>query len=270
MTNYKFGNKNHWRRTAWNRIAERLPRAPKDCIVIYLPGPLDLDRQEALRRGFRPDNLIGVDRAASVVHSLREGRALALQADFLDAVDAWSPQRRLDVVFGDFTSGLELKTGFAVATWLGYPHLGDSVFAFNFLRGRDASSNPVRGIYEGLAEWGRAMGERVETPRLRHRGAQLLALMAVLLAREHAGRGVPQPEMVVTFLAELNLRLAPSLLSYRSGTQVFDSLVFRNTIGALVSPEARQRTIAALRANAPHTTKQRLAAVLAHRTMRVG
>jgi hypothetical protein len=75
--NYKFGTKANWRRWQWNRIVERLAVPVRDAVVVYLAGPEDLDRPVALSKGFRPDNLIAVDRDGDVVKQLRMNGTLS-------------------------------------------------------------------------------------------------------------------------------------------------------------------------------------------------
>jgi len=96
LESYKFGQKNNWRRWAWNRIARTLLRSgvhPSEAIGIYLPGKQDLDRDVALSKGFLPDNLIPVDMDRSTIESLRKAGRLAIHSKALPVLSSWNCKR---------------------------------------------------------------------------------------------------------------------------------------------------------------------------------
>ena len=78
--NYKNGRKNNWRRTVFNQVSARV--SARDAIVVYLPGPQDLDRQVLCEKGFSPNNLIAVDKDRNVVASLRSKNKVAIKIIF--------------------------------------------------------------------------------------------------------------------------------------------------------------------------------------------
>lgn len=79
---YKNGPKNQWRRTLWNAIADATPDRRNE-LVLYLPGSKDLDRPEAVRRGFLPANMIAVERSPAVASELRQRGVTVIQSDLL-------------------------------------------------------------------------------------------------------------------------------------------------------------------------------------------
>ena len=106
--NYDFSQKRHWRRTVWNGIRERLEKPVREALVLYLAAEQDEDREIALQKGFREENLIAVDRRLHVVDSLRAQRRLALHGDVIDVASNWNPAVEVDAVALDFCCGLSL------------------------------------------------------------------------------------------------------------------------------------------------------------------
>lgn len=141
---YKFGTKNNWRKWAWNRIVERLDVPAKDAVVLYLGGPENIDAVEAMRRGFRRENMHQIEKSTHVTEGIRNSGGLCINGDFFDVVKAWPHWRRVDVVFGDFCNGLSKRNLDAITTLPLFPQVRSAVFAFNMLRGRDHSTNEIR------------------------------------------------------------------------------------------------------------------------------
>jgi hypothetical protein len=143
---YKFGTKGNWRRTVHNQITDRLYCHPRDAVALYLAGAQDLDRQEFLRRGFKPDNLIAIERDASATDELRCAGTLTIRGEFQSIVGAWRSQR-VSVVFGDFCCGIEPWLPDLLRSMILNPSFDGAVIVFNFLRGRDGRSNAIRSKY---------------------------------------------------------------------------------------------------------------------------
>ena len=134
--NYKFGTKNQWRRTIWNRIDERLQVHPRDAVVLYLAGLSDIDRQIAMRHGFRDKNLIAIDFEKSVVEHLRGKGVLAVDAALSDVLTNWSGLD-VHVVYADLCCGILMESlSSAVAVSCNH-RFKDAVVMFNLMRGRD-------------------------------------------------------------------------------------------------------------------------------------
>lgn len=148
MQTYKFGTKNNWRKWLWNRIAERLHVPARNAVVLYMGAAEDLDRAEALRRGFTNTNLIHVDRDAKVTAAIRRAGGLGVTGDFFDVVRCWPQHHSIDVVLGDFCNGLTLANLTGVVQLPLWRQCRESVFAFNLLRGRDPATNELRAIWQ--------------------------------------------------------------------------------------------------------------------------
>jgi len=104
---YKFGNKNNWRRWVWNRISERYRKPKSEAIIVYLAGTEDLDRKIALEHGFKPYNMIAVDRDINVVEALRTKGALAIQGDLFEVLKGFSgTQCRINILIADICCGV--------------------------------------------------------------------------------------------------------------------------------------------------------------------
>lgn len=134
---YRNGQKNNWRRSAWNAIDD-LVRGPKrDKIVLYLPGSTDLDRPEALRRGYKDANLIAVERDPAVAKVLRAKGVTTIIGDLLTVMQSWPGNLPVGVVIADFQSGLDAYTGRVVREYLSHPAFDGGVLLTNSQRGRD-------------------------------------------------------------------------------------------------------------------------------------
>jgi hypothetical protein len=266
-TGYKFGNKNQWRRWVWCRIAERLRGRAKDALVVYLAGQEDLDRANAVRKGFRASNLIAVDKSASVVGALRTSGALAIDADLIAVIEAWNPSRQIDVVLADFCCGFERPVVRALIGALFSPHAFGAVIVVNFLRGRDPSSNALRA----------ALSLGLDDERQKHRGAMFVMAQCGYIAGSAVAerRGISTDQIPdddaesMTIMDALISNCRPALYSYKSSSgQVFDTVVFRN-IG--VSERARAGVIRKWReqrtAQSDIGVRRKVAAAMAHRTM---
>lgn len=279
--NYKFGQKNHWRRTIWNAISDRLQVPAKDAVVLYLGGKTDLDRQIALSKGFRPENMLFIDRSKKVVDGQRGAGHLAIAADFFQAVHSLPRSLEASVVFGDFCSGMSPDTLDKVcgSLWLKNTHA--AVFAFNFLRGRDPSwcqwSNAARDL------WGSPSGGT------KHRGRQLIDWVLLTLTLQthpwfeyddrNDGWGFSSKaprqfktgqlgEVIGRYVKPITQVMRPQIFDYRSvSRQTFDSVVFVNPVklyaAKLLADVWRDPPV-----DVAPGTRSRLAAVAAHRTMR--
>ena len=130
---YKNGNKNQWRRTAWNLLTEKT-KDRANAVVLYLPGSTDLDRPEALRRGFKFNNLIAVERDAKVAAVLRQRGVPTIQGDLMSVLKE-RKLPRVDIVIADLVSGFDTTAGNLIGAWLlAYP---DATFLINVQRGHD-------------------------------------------------------------------------------------------------------------------------------------
>lgn len=133
---YKNGSKNHWRRTMWNVLSERV-QDRKHATVLYLPGSRDLDRAEALRRGFRPWNLIAVETNNNVVRHLRARGVNTIRGSLIDVVSAWPTSQRLDVIVADLQCGMTTAALQTIYLWASSTQCANTVLAINLQRGRD-------------------------------------------------------------------------------------------------------------------------------------
>lgn len=216
VMNYDFGPKRHWRRWVWNRIVERLSVPPREAVCLYLPGSTDFDRPIALSKGFRPENLIGIEKVEEALLEMRSRGVLAARGNFEDCVFASAKNRRIDVVFGDFCSGLMRNLPRVAFVWNLHPNMKDAVFAFNLMRGRDAASNAYRERFVEFAG--------------KHRGKVVfLGLVSELVRHEQRLDSTFQfDDELFSLVSEHS---APDFNSYKSTSgQVFDSTVWRGLL----------------------------------------
>lgn len=275
--NYKFGTKNNWRRAVWNEIDKRLRetgRRPKDAIVLYLAGEQDLDRKVMLEHGFRPDNLLIIERDKDVAKKLRKEGKIVICADIRNALLAWGDNHpRVQILYADYCCGLEPKTLIIEKALIGKPSFNTSIAMINFLRGRDASSNDLRAA---MGRWSRSWLGAGEELDKKHRGEQYVFSNAmknftlIKLGANPAFKTSPHydenyflgPKNQDEFFDFLEIYGAykRKLFSYKSGHLTMDSVVFQSPgVGHVVWPDRPEIKKA----------RRQIAAALAIRTMKL-
>ena len=141
--NYRFGQKNNWRRTVWNEVLRRTAGREKTEPILYLAGPDDFDRAIATDKGVAHQNLISVDRDIRNVDRVRAARHPVLNGDLQDVLASWPASRRVCAVLMDFCCGLTMPA-VDVYDLLEREPFRDAVVMINLQRGRDAWSNKLR------------------------------------------------------------------------------------------------------------------------------
>jgi len=214
--NYKFGTKNHWRRTIWNRIVERLFVPAKDAVVLYLAGEQDLDRTIAVAKGFQSHNLIAIDRSKRVVKMLRNNGTLALHGNLIEVIGEWQ-NLKVDVVFADCCSGVSPEVAFLAIKLGTAESFKDSVLAFNLMRGRDY----WKGFSDQDGSWiGKHRGLWIAGLNAGSFQAVVPGIAAAIEYQALRGRSIAE------WATE---RAMATPLSYKSKSgQIFDSVVWRN------------------------------------------
>lgn len=274
---YKFGTKNNWRRWQANRIAERVN--PATATVLYLAGEQDQDRTLLKAKGFRDHNLIAVEREKKIVAELRDREILVAHGDLFDVLFSWPAQKRIDVVIGDFLCDLSRAMVSNIVFALMLPQCIETVFAFNFLKGRDSSLQSLRdGIGVVAIDYGCSP---FRDPK--HRG-NILFMLLVMAAKLKLEEGLKchfseaecqeilQLENIkaeLTHCLELNCLPVYNQYASTAGNQYFNSVVFKNRIfGDPSRPELSAVNMRWARDQVKVLTKRRVAAVAAHHTRR--
>lgn len=232
LEKYDNPKKTHWRYWLWKRIKAKLDKPANKATALYLVGPEDHDRDVAIKNGFRAENLIAVDVDSHHVANVRSNGQLAVQLPLQDVLYGWNDEP-VDVVVADLCCGLtELSEDINLKIVIGSPAIRiGTVIAINHLRGRES----------GIAkEWfdneTRRMRSVPETSR-KHRGMRwgiryVGDVVALNLWIEH--REVPLRDIAKRFPSKF-VKEVERLLdwsggitgSYRSGCQVFDTLVMK-------------------------------------------
>jgi hypothetical protein len=273
---YDFGQKRHWRRWVWNRIAERVD-SKEDALCVYLPGAEDTDKEIAIERGFKAENMIGAERDRDALGVARGNGALVANGDFWDCVLSVGLKRDVSVVFADLCCGLDLKVISKINILLGSKNFNNCVFAINLMRGRDAKTNRLRASIS--SDYGAVMESEAGSEK--HRGAHALIslLYSILSAADEDVEVLKNQsegwelvaDRVQTRFKFMAKRSNYAFASYRStALQTFDSVVFRNPFCGLSMPDVHGLFDAGARTMAiPSATKRSVSAVMAHRTMRM-
>lgn len=266
--NYKNGQKNHWRRTMWNHLAD-LTQDKREAVVLYLPGSTDLDRPEALRRGFKSWNLIAVERDVKVAKKLRSEGATVINDNLRMVMAGWPSDVPVAAVVADLQCGMCELANRILCTWVTTRAFSEGAIMINMMRGRDPgeAAEQTRDL---TMRNGQRVIERmhlngmIATP-LSRAGLALSCVIGHSLSYTLDRLGIPDGDEIAED-AKLHINRTAvgaykytSLPSYRSspGSPFFDSCIIR-----CVSRTFRQAPMKS------HPAGRRIAAALAVRTMR--
>lgn len=217
MDTYKFGTKNNWRRQIWNELSKR---TSKDAIILYLSGREDLDRPVAVAHGFKPWNLIAVDKDESVVNDLRSQGKLAIKGNLEDVLKSWKNSTVVpQIILADFTSGLTDDAMATIASTVNLTDLTEKqiIICANLLRGRKESS--IRATLSEL------FSKETEDKKIsHHRGFILFHTIVEIIGN---GWGY-LPRLTAQEIDRMFTIMNPRFYSYKSiaGSQHFDSSLF--------------------------------------------
>lgn len=296
---YKFGQKNHWRRTVWNEVLRRTAGREYTEPILYLAGPQDLDRAIALDKGVPGQNLIAVDRDQKNIASVRAAKYPVIYGDIEDVIASWPISRPVCAVLLDFCAGFVQPT-VDVYDLLERKPFRESVVMINMQRGRDSYSNVIREEFIGngedvfpwmqsVARWGYGSCGPAEGLPDTHRGLQWLTYHALDAAKVNereltdAAQTTPgyQPgyedALLLMFAGNYFKFADPVFYSYKSGVLTFDSVVCTNPL-RLLSHAAKAEEIThqfddiAERQHASQRSvemSRKIAAMLAVRTARL-
>lgn len=220
---FKFGTKNNWRKQVWNEIASRTSNRP-NAIVIYMPGRQDLDRKIATQKGFKADNFIGIDNNRDIVKALRKEGKLLICGDFFRIIQSWPNENpEVSVISADLCHGFEPINTAIWPILLTKKSFYHAVVAMTFQRGRDPRINHIREAME-IFDLG------IECKK--HRGYLFIFsfAMGISLQAIHRRGQVPVDLTIrekKAMLGEVISFFTPKFFSYRSGSLIMDSVVFK-------------------------------------------
>lgn len=139
---YNFDSKNDWRKKIWNMISSSIsvPERQKS-IVLYLGGHEDLDRREAIEKGFHENNLILIEKDREIARRLREAKKTVIVGDLKDVLGTWPAHTEIGVVLADFCEGIDFIFALKFIKIFTLPAFWNTIFAFNFQRGREKDFN---------------------------------------------------------------------------------------------------------------------------------
>ena len=163
--------KNNAREWKWKRIADRIvDRA--NALILYLAGSEDLDRREAIKRGFSPNNLIAIEISKASVDILRSRKVITIPGKLHEIVPEWPPSMPIAAIVADFCSGLSKDTRrFALSLMYAPAVRRGTVLAVSCQRGRDIPAT---------FNWDESLLEVGNT--IKHRGFQFIRTANVLWA----------------------------------------------------------------------------------------
>jgi hypothetical protein len=248
---YRFGQKNNWRRTVWNEVLRRTDGREKTEPLLYLAGPQDIDRAIGVSKGVPPQNLIAIDTNSQNVQLVRDARAPAVCGDVVDVLWSWPEHKSVCAVLLDFCSGVTWDVAGVYDAFARKP-LRNAVVLVNFMRGRDQWSNQTRtlltdcGLLTPLWKQGRHGEPELVLDDTKHRGYQFLLFHALdtLMSASGWGSAAAEDGKMPFVYPELDAKgnadptfvamvcrilggMRPRFLSYRSGVLTFDSAIFQ-------------------------------------------
>ncbi len=265
---YKFGQKNHWRRTIWNEMLRRTNGREKTESIIYLAGQDDLDRSVAVEKGVPSDRLIAIDRDAVNVDSIRQKKCPAVRGDIFDVLSGWPESNPVCAMHLDLCQGMlsPRQMDQLMVVIAANPALNASILAINLQRGREFNlANRMWRLACDFAaqqaRWYAHVGIEVK-----HRGALMYWLMIfVANSREYLSTGKVRGDS----LNNTMLWTDPRFYTYRSGVLVFDSFVMSPISASVEIPQKHAtEALGRMRDSADRSTRLRVNATLAVRTTR--
>lgn len=140
---YDNGQKNNWRRMVWNRIAEHATNR-YDSVILYLPGENNYDYHEAVARNFKPHCLVAVERDRRIVSNLRDAGQLTIHSDLWSVMKSWPARVPVAAVIADLQCPLGPYPVRVVGAWSLFAAFNKSLLVLNLQRGREhASAKPL-------------------------------------------------------------------------------------------------------------------------------
>lgn len=273
IDNYDFPEKKRWRKDVWREIARRTNNKRKK-LVLYLAGEQDLDREQAIKHGFSPWNMIAVEVNSDRCAALRAKGVTTIQGDLGDVLYNWPSKHQVGVVVADFCFGFEVGA-LDVFDSLQCDALRRACVLVNFQRGRDPASNFARkrltesGFIKACVE---AFYPGVSN---KHRALHYLAFHAMetvsVLRRGPAPKdfvdfGVLREPSATVMMGCVMKGMRATLRTYKSGKALrMDSAVFNHPLA--LSP-ANIGDLVSRRSPPNNKMKRRITAALAVRTAR--
>lgn len=187
--NYNNGPKNNWRRTAWNLVHEYTADR-RNALVLYLPGATNLDRALAERHGFRPANLIAIERDRQIAEVIRDRhRQSVIEGDLTNVMRSWPHNHRVSVVIADMMCCLTHPVELILLYHLAHEAFRGCTLVLNVMRGRETFTR-----YKLMLDLARRLHW---AERATHRARALMLIHMQMLYNIHADRSVPIVDWIV-------------------------------------------------------------------------
>lgn len=228
---YQTGTKESWRGFAWNRCAElAVHRGP----VLYLAGPEDNDRIEAVKRGWPQNRIIAVDAEDGNVTRVKDRGGLAIGSRLCQVCRAWPETWPVSIVMADLCCGINREL-IALLVALTRRPFHDAAICVNLLRGRDPLATELRPVVAAYLQMEIRGAEqmldrlkRLPTNHLMRSDLEQKNRAIVIQLTEKLARGsFPRHDYMRAILGELGPSWHYATCEYRSGPQIFDSMIFR-------------------------------------------
>lgn len=215
---YRFPEKHKWRQWSWRQIKKRLWERgirTKDAKGLYLAAESDKDRDVACRKnGFRPENLIAVEKEPATVKKLRAKKVVVIEGDIWDVLSQFSGNylhfANLDLCNGFSTSCMNSLEGSLYTGSIPEDH----PICINLLAGRDKTDmlahfkNKYRHMFDGPI--GRC-----------HMFLTQMLLHLSIQQEKYAGKPMSDETRLATIFG-----MDPIFYNYRSDNKTMHSAVF--------------------------------------------
>lgn len=274
LEDYKFGQKNNWRRWAWNEATKRLKesgKSPREAIVVYLAGPQDIDRKIANEKGYDNRNLIAIDNDKNVVKSIRNKKCLAFHGGLSLFLRSWTIEPQIDIIIADFCCGITVMAiDFMDCLGNMIVNKNKVIIIANFLRGRDKYCKElIDQYYQESREYVKNL-----TGSDKHRGMYFLdrlCLEITIRCKRAISEYKYGEKPFITICEETGIWPEGVFNTYKSKNNSMDSVIFTWPTIKLLIPEffpyCNKKTLTGLNKEIKEA-KQQIAAIKAHRTMK--
>jgi hypothetical protein len=269
--NMCWGQKSHWRRSAWNNIARRIPNK-KQAVCLYMPAKKDHDRRIACSKGFLSSRLVAVDRDKAVVDSIKRQGKPVIHGDIFDAARAWLDAT---VVFADLQGGMTLGVASFMAEfcWGALAPTGGGVLAINMRRGQDTGNKLLCELVDNFPGLGECLAKSGQKDAMTNRAIIMFSAWMMCLA-DFSRRSTACDREAQSVYNDLQEMCDPSFLSYKSqGGAYYDTFIVSSLAGPIAKSADYQGLVSSkrksLKASVPNGLLSSVAAQKAVLTMRM-
>lgn len=223
ISRYNNDTKARWRGWVWNRVKDRLKKPAFKANVLYLAGDGNYDMREAVKRGFKRENLIAVDIDETNVENARKQGCIGICCKVEDALHCWPENFELDAVILDYCCGVNDNVMTVAMQSSLYRCCGSgTTLVMNVQRGRDKAR-----VYqpEGKTERQELLYAAIVTPLLRAMCGKTMLMRTMDELIEWRDYHEAHENTLIDLQMKLDAIMRPDMYSYRAQRVYMDTLL---------------------------------------------